>query len=99
MEVAILQSFDKLDAFGPIGVYRIISPLSIRGYSVGEIVDWVLGTKRLEKKWDAIQFLELKKKYQSDYQYSIRYFKDLARALGLKKCGRFKILETSIYAR
>ena len=65
LEAAILRSFDKLDAFGPIGVYRIISPLSIRGYSVNEIVRWFLGDKRLEKKWAAIQFPELKKKYRA----------------------------------
>jgi len=81
LEGDILKSFDKLDAFGPIGVYRIITPLSIRGYTAEDILGWALGQHRLEKKWQSIAFPELRKKYRARFFYTKRYFEALATAL------------------
>ncbi|MFA5052148.1 MAG: HD domain-containing protein [Patescibacteria group bacterium] len=81
----IFKAFDKIDAFGPIGVYRILLPLSIRGYSLEDIIGWAFDHQRLQKKWSSVTFPELRKKYRSRYFYTVDYFKRLRSLLGLKK--------------
>jgi len=92
-----MKSFDKLEALGPIGVYRVLTPWSIRKYPLSEIVNWALGEKRLAKKWNSIPFPELKKKYLADYRYSVNYFKKLAQELKLSKPRKSSILEKKMY--
>jgi len=79
LEGDIMHSFDKVDAFGTIGIYRIIAPMSIRGYSKGVIVKWFIDNKKLEAKWQAIKFPEIKKQYKKDYLYTVDFFKKLAK--------------------
>src|SRR3989339_135704 len=97
MEGQIMKSFDKLDAFGPIGVYRIITPLSVRKYPIEEIVYWVLESRVLERKWNSIPFPELKKKFLPDYKYTLKYFKDLAKKLKISKIRKSSFLEEVMY--
>ena len=97
LEAKIIKSFDKLEAFGPIGVYRVITPLSIRRYSIEEIINWIFFDQRLKNKWEAIAFPELKKKYIADYNYSINFFKDLAKKLSMSKFKKSIISETKMY--
>lgn len=85
LEGAIFKAFDKIDAFGPVGIYRILLPLSIRGYSIEDILGWAFQHGRLVKKWNSITFPELRKLYKSDYLYTVTYFKRLQRQLGIKK--------------
>lgn len=98
LEGKIMKSFDKIDAFGPIGVYRVIAPLSIRKYNVVDIVSWAIKGDKLKKKWASIPFSELKRKYKSRYIYSVKYFNNLAKHLGLKKIPKTRISETKINA-
>jgi hypothetical protein len=98
VEGDILKSFDKLDAFGPMGVYRIIAPLSIRGYGAEDIAGWALDEKKLDRKWRAIAFPELRKQYRSRFLYTKKYFTDLRKALG-KQTNHRRVEEGSVYAR
>ncbi|MFH0952338.1 MAG: HD domain-containing protein [Patescibacteria group bacterium] len=83
LEAKIMKSFDKIDALGPIGVYRIITPLGIRGWTAEKIVKKYLYQGGITKKWEAIAFPELKRKHKKDYLYSLNYFKKLAEELGV----------------
>lgn len=98
LEGKIVKSFDKIDAFGPVGVYRVIAPFSIRKYGADDIVGWVLKEKRLDKKWAAIPFPELKKKYKHAYFYSKKYFKSLANNLNRHGSKKSRISEAKIYS-
>ncbi|MFA5022260.1 MAG: HD domain-containing protein [Patescibacteria group bacterium] len=79
LEGDIMKSFDKVDAFGQIGVYRIITPMAIRGYNLDVIIKWFLDEGKLAAKWQAIKFPEIKKQYQKDYLYTLNFFKKLAK--------------------
>lgn len=81
LEGRIMKSFDKIDAFGPLGVYRILTPMSIRGLNIKEIIKRYLYQGGLTEKWKSISFLELRNKHKKDYLYAIKYFKDLANQL------------------
>ncbi len=85
LEGRIFKAFDKIDAFGPIGVYRILLPLSVRGYTLQDIIGWAFEHQRLKKKWSSVTFPELRKKYRSRYLYTVDYFQRLRSLLGLKK--------------
>jgi hypothetical protein len=99
LEGDILKSFDKLDAFGPIGVYRIITPLSIRKYGVYDILGWAFGEHRLDKKWSSIPFLEIRRKYRARFEYTKRYFHDLSKALGNVKNYRTSFSEKKTFSK
>jgi len=75
----IMHSFDKVDAFGPIGVYRIITPMIIRGYSMETIIRWFGAGQKLKNKWQAIKFDEIKRKYKKEYLYTLDFFQKLAK--------------------
>lgn len=98
LEGRIFKAFDKIDAFGPIGVYRILLPLSIRGYTLEDIIGWAFDHQRLQKKWHSVTFPELRKKYRARYLYTVEYFKRLRQALGLKKV-KSTFSERKVYAR
>ncbi|MFA6553103.1 MAG: HD domain-containing protein [Patescibacteria group bacterium] len=98
LEGRIFKAFDKIDAFGPIGVYRILLPLSIRGYSLEDIIGWAFDRQRLVKKWKSVTFPELRKKYRPRYDYTVDYFKQLKAELGLKKV-KTVYSEKKVFAR
>lgn len=79
LEGEIMKAFDKVDAFGTIGIYRIITPMTIRGYDLDMIVKWFLDDGKLEAKWQAIKFKEIRGRYRKDYLYTLRFFKELAK--------------------
>ncbi|MBU1149010.1 HD domain-containing protein [Patescibacteria group bacterium] len=83
LEGAIMKSFDKIDCFGATGVYRIITPITIRKWGIKKCINYFLHQGHIKAKWEAIVFPELKKKYKKDYQYTVDYFKQLAKELGL----------------
>jgi hypothetical protein len=98
LEGRIFKAFDKIDAFGPIGVYRILLPLSIRGYSLEDIIGWAFDHQRLAKKWQSVTFPELRKKYKSRYDFTVDYFTQLRKILGLKKVKSI-YSESKIFAK
>ncbi|MFA6254802.1 MAG: HD domain-containing protein [Patescibacteria group bacterium] len=79
LEGDIMKAFDKVDTLGPMGVYRIITPMSIRGYDLTTIVKWFLTDGKVKRKWQAIKFPEIKRQYRSDYLYTLNFFKKLAK--------------------
>ncbi|MBU1164116.1 HD domain-containing protein [Patescibacteria group bacterium] len=79
LEGKIMSSFDKVDAFGAIGVYRIITPMTIRGYNIDTIVRWFGTGKKLQSKWDSIEFSEIQREYRKDYLYTVDFFKNLVK--------------------
>lgn len=79
LEGDIMRAFDKVDAFGPLGVYRIITPMSIRGHDLKTIIKWFIKDGKLEAKWNSIKFPEIQKKYKKDYLYTLNFFKKLTR--------------------
>jgi HD superfamily phosphodiesterase len=98
IEGKIFKSFDKIDAFGPIGVYRILLPLSIRRYTLAEIVSWALKDQHLAKKWASIAFPELRKQYRADYEFTRRYFEALRSRLKLTSL-KSNYSEQHVFAR
>lgn len=98
LEGRIFKAFDKIDAFGPIGVYRILLPLSVRGYTLEDIIGWAFEHQRLQKKWSSVTFPELRRKYRSRYLYTVDYFQRLRSLLGLKKV-KTVYSENKVFAR
>ncbi len=82
LEGKIFKAFDKIDAFGAIGVYRILLPLSIRRYSAEEITAWALAEGHLQKKWNSIAFPELRRQYRKEYEFTRQYFQQLQKKIG-----------------
>jgi uncharacterized protein len=81
MEAIILADADKLEAFGPLGVARIIMVKTLRGSDLEEITRDFYFEKHLEKKWTALTLKQSKKLGRADYEYSKKFFKDLAKIL------------------
>ncbi len=79
LEGDIMKAFDKVEALGPLGVYRIIAPMSIRGYDLATTVKWFLIDGKIKRKWQAIKFPEIKRQYRTDYLYTINFFEKLAK--------------------
>jgi len=79
LEGDIFKAFDKVDTLGPLGVYRIITPMSIRGYDLAATVRWFLTEGKIKKKWQSIKFPEIKKQYRHDYLYTLNFFEKLAK--------------------
>jgi HD superfamily phosphodiesterase len=85
IETTLLRDGDKLDAFGPIGVARIVMVRSLRGDTMEQIVSdfWTGG--HLQQKWDAITTVEARELGRKDYEYSRDFFRRLAEGLGPTK--------------
>jgi len=78
LEEKIMRSFDKVDALGPLGIYRMIAPMAVRGYDLKTIISWFCQKKKIQAKWQSIEFPEIKKRYRPDYQYTLDFFKKLS---------------------
>ena len=83
IEITILRDADKMEAFGPIGVARIIAVRTMLGDTLQKIVKDFYTRGHLKRKWEAIALPESKKLVKKDYQYSMRFFADLAKKLPL----------------
>ena len=81
IEITLLRDGDKLEAFGPIGVARILMARSLRGNTLDEIVDDFLTHGHLEGKWNAISTDAAREMGRADYEYSRDFFSRLAESL------------------
>jgi len=79
IEITILRDADKMEAFGPIGVARIIAVRTLRGDTLQKIVRDFYTRGHLKQKWDAITLPEARKLAKKDYQYSMKFFEDLSK--------------------
>lgn len=77
IETTLLRDADKLDAFGPIGVARIIMVRTLKGDTLEQIVDEFYTRGHLERKWQSITTDEARALAKDDYEYSITFFKRL----------------------
>jgi len=73
-EVTLLRDADKLDAFGPIGVSRIIMVRTLKGDSLQDIVDDFYIRGHLDRKWSSITSDAAKEMGRADYEYSKAFF-------------------------
>lgn len=84
IETTLLRDADKLDAFGPMGVARIVMVRTLAGDTLPEIVAdfWTGG--HLQRKWESITTEEAKQMGRADYEYSREFFRRLAEGLADK---------------
>jgi HD superfamily phosphodiesterase len=81
IETTILRDADKIDAFGPVGVARIVMVRTLNGDTLEDIVAdfWTGG--HLEQKWQSISTDAARTMTQDNYEYSKNFFQNLAEAL------------------
>lgn len=81
IEITILRDADKMEAFGPLGVARIIAVRTLRGDTLEKIVKDFYTRGHLKRKWEAITLPEARKLSRKDYKYSMKFFANLAKTL------------------
>lgn len=81
VEVTLLRDADKLDVFGPIGVARIIMVRTLKGDTLRDIVQDFYTGGHLQRKWDSITYEEAREIARKDFDYSLRFFKELSEKL------------------
>ena len=81
IETTILRDADKLDAFGPIGVARILMVRTLRGDTLPDIVADFHTGGHLRRKWESISAPQAKQLGQAEYEYSVDFFARLAASL------------------
>lgn len=81
IETTILRDADKLDAFGPVGVARIVMVRTLNGDTLEDIVADFWTDGHLERKWQSISTDVARAMGQNDYEYSKDFFKQLAETL------------------
>lgn len=81
IEATILRDADKMDIFGPLGIARIIMPMTRRGFSLEDIVKKFYHKGHLKRKFDAIKIKQARDAVRKNYKYSMDYFKRLDRDL------------------
>lgn len=81
IETTLLRDADKLDVFGPIGVARIIMVRTLKGDTLQDIVADFYTSKHLERKWQSITYDETRQLARADYDYSQKFFEELARKI------------------
>lgn len=82
VEVTLLRDADKLDAFGSIGVARIIMVRTLKGDTLQEIVEEFYTNGHLERKWHSITSDIAKEMAWPGYQYAKDFFAQLGLSLG-----------------
>ncbi len=83
IETTILRDADKLEAFGPIGLARIIMVRTQRGDTLNQIVDDFYLKGHLKKKYDSIKFPFVKKIAKPEFEYSMSFLRELKNGLGV----------------
>jgi len=78
IEVTLLRDADKLDAFGPVGIARIVMVRTLKGDTLQEIAADFYTNGHLQRKWESITTDEARELARTDYQYSQDFFKRLA---------------------
>jgi HD superfamily phosphodiesterase len=81
IETTILRDADKLEAFGPMGVARIIMARSLQGDPLTEIAKKYSAGGYLEKKWKSMTIQKAKLMAKENYKYSLNFFSKLAKEL------------------
>ncbi len=81
IEVKILRDADKLEAFGPLGVARIIMARTRRGDTLNKIVDDYYIKGHLQRKWNSITTDEAKQIGRESYKYALDFFAQLHKSL------------------
>lgn len=81
IEATLLRDADKMDVFGPLGVARIIMPMTRHGFDLNQIVQKFYHDGHLKRKWQSIQTKLARNLVRKDYEYSIAFFKELDRQL------------------
>ncbi len=82
VETTILRDADKLEAFGSLGVARIIMARSLNGNSLRDIVKKYYTDGALRQKWKSITTIDARKMGKDDYEFSLNFFAKLAKQLG-----------------
>ena len=84
VEITLLRDADKLDAFGPVGMARIVMVRTLNGDTLEDIIAdfWTGG--HLQRKWDSITTDEAREMGRSDYDYSKDFLARLAEGLKLE---------------
>ena len=78
VEVTLLRDADKLDAFGPIGVARVVMVRTLKGDTLQQIVEDFHTNGHLERKWRSITYEATRDMARKDYEYSKGFFEELA---------------------
>jgi HD superfamily phosphodiesterase len=81
VEATLLRDADKLDAFGPIGVARIVMVRALSGDTLQQIVDDFHTGGHLDRKWDSMTYEAAKAMAKDNYDYSRAFFEQLAQTL------------------
>lgn len=81
IEVTILRDADKLEAFGPLGVARIIMVRTLRGDILEDIAEDFYTDGHLQKKWSSITTDRARELAKEDYKYAMKFFKRLSKDL------------------
>lgn len=81
IETTILRDADKLEAFGSLGVARIIMARSLQGDTLNKIVDDYYTQGHLKRKWDSISAEEARQMGKESYKYTLGFFAQLAKDL------------------
>lgn len=81
VEITILRDADKLEAFGPLGVARIVQVRTLKGDDLQQIVHDFYAQGHLKRKFDSITIPFAKKLARPQYEYSLRFFKELNQIL------------------
>lgn len=75
LESKILYDSDKIDVYGPIGIYRIITFWKARKKNKRYIIDYAL--RALPRKYKMLHLEQSKKIAKKDYMYSMNFFRAL----------------------
>ncbi len=88
IEITILRDADKLEAFGPLGVARIIMARCLQGDSLVDIAKKYYFGGYLEKKWKSMTIKQAKIIGRDNYKYSLDFFSKLTKQLNTDNCEK-----------
>lgn len=77
--VTILRDADKIEAFGPLGVARIIMVRTLKGDTLKDIVDEFYTRGHLKRKWQSVTLKATRSMCEKDYQFSRSFFMRLSK--------------------
>jgi len=82
IEATLLRDADKMDVMGPIGIGRIFMALTkSSGYDLKDFAKKYHREKTIREKWQAIKTKPARDLVCKDYEYSLKFFKELDKKL------------------